>query len=523
MDSQNQFQPCNRLSRLAHSGACSKSRNLLRQGAAGAAMVSALLAGPSALAKGNSVTQVGDIFVIAMENHNFTQPASQSSPQQIFGNPAAPYINSLLTPGNPNAAQVSYALAYHNAGLNVHPSEPNYVWAEAGSDFGAHTDADPAAANGNTFYDNSPQLISHLTASGSTLSFWHLNYTPHLAGQLNNAGISWKNYQEDVQLSSSAIKSASGNNGPVNPYYGTTQFNYATKHNPMAFFADTALQNVYPLAQLFDDLNNNAVGRYNWITPNQFNDAHSTLSGGFTYNGTHYTGDSANIAQGDNFLAQVIPQIMASSAYQNNGVIIIWWDESEGGDDSSRTLQEVVISPLAKGNAYASSVPMSHSSDIKTIEEIFGLPALNNPIPSNEVSTEGGFNTVATVNDLSDLFVAGVIPSPATYSVTSDGSQVDNKTQHIKQVVHIKNTSSTPAPGPLFLVLDNLEGSISLVNAAGTTGVLAPLGSPYVSVPVGGNGTLSPNESKSVTLEFANPSNAALTYDTRVLSVVPAP
>jgi len=104
---------------------------------------------------------------------------------------------------------------------------------------------------------------------------------------------------------------------------------------------------------LFTDLENNAVGRYNWITPDQFNDAHSTLSGGFTYNAVHFTGDSANIAQGDNFLSQVIPQIMASAAYKNNGVIIIWWDESEGGDDLSRTIQEIVISPLAKGNAYA--------------------------------------------------------------------------------------------------------------------------------------------------------------------------
>src|ERR1041384_1043003 len=102
------------------------------------------------------------------------------------------------------------------------------------------------------------------------------------------------------------------------------------------------------------------------ITPNQYNDAHSTLSGGFDYNGVHYTGDSANIAQGDNFLAQIIPQIMASKAYQNNGVVIIWWDESEGGDDASRTIPEIIISPLAKGNAYASSVPMHHSSDLKT-------------------------------------------------------------------------------------------------------------------------------------------------------------
>src|SRR5437899_885754 len=266
---------------------------------------------------------IGAVFVIAMENHNFTQPPTQTNPQPILGNPAAPFMNSLITPGNPSAAQVSYATAYFNAGRGVHPSEPSYVWAEAGSDFGVHTDADPGPANGNV-YD-----------------------VPHLTRQLNAAGIPWKNYQEDVQFAASAIHSASGTSTTfINPYYGTGQFNYAVKHNPMAFFADTQLQNVYPLAQLFDDLNNNAVGRYNWITPNQFNDAHSALSGGFTYQGTHYTGDQAGIAQGDNFLSIVVPQIMATPAYQDNGVIIIWWDETEGGDDASRAIPEIVISPL---------------------------------------------------------------------------------------------------------------------------------------------------------------------------------
>src|SRR5258708_964028 len=126
----------------------------LRRNAAllGAAVAGVLLAAHQAAA--------GGIFVIAMENHNFVQPNPTSNPQQIFGNPAAPFINSLITPGNSNAVQVSYATKYFNAGKGEHPSEPNYVWAEAGSDFGVHTDADPRAANGNTFYDN----VIHLTA-----------------------------------------------------------------------------------------------------------------------------------------------------------------------------------------------------------------------------------------------------------------------------------------------------------------------------------------------------------------------
>ena len=126
----------------------------------------------------------------------------------------------------------------YNAGTGVHPSEPNYVWAEAGSDFGVHTDADPAPANGNTFYSRSN----------------------HLTGQLNALGIAWKNYQEDVEFSTSPTNSVSGTASGANLFNGSSQISYAVKHNPMAFFADTDTENVFPLAQLFSDLSDGTVG-----------------------------------------------------------------------------------------------------------------------------------------------------------------------------------------------------------------------------------------------------------------------
>lgn len=484
----------------------------------GAVVAGLLLTVPAALAnndqgddQGNSgdrnSTRVGAIFVIAMENHNLVQPNPTNSPQQILGNPAAPFLNSLMTPGNSNSVQSSFAAVYYNAGIGAHPSEPNYVWAEAGTDFGVHTDADPRSANGNTFFDQAP----------------------HLTAQLDAAGISWNNYQEDVQLSVSPTNSASGTNGPVNPYYGTTQYNYAVKHNPMAFFADSAARNVYPLSQFITDLNSNTVARYNWITPNQYNDAHSSLTGGFTYQGVHYTGDQSAIAVGDNFLSQIVPQIMATPAYQQNGVIIIWWDETENGDGTNRTIPEIVISPLAKGNAYASMIPMNHSSDIKTTEEIFHLPALNNPIPTNETTATGsGYNNVATVNDLSDLFVSDVIPAVQSVSVDRGNFILNQRSGHVYEKVIITNDGDSAIPYPLWLALDNLSANATLFNAVGATSILAPLGSPYVSIGTGdGDGDrddlLFPHQSKLVTLEFLDPTAAPISYDTRVLSVTPAP
>src|SRR5262249_5543271 len=90
-------------------------------------------------------SQIGDVFYIDIENHNFTQPngnvdTDSATREQIKDNLAAPYINSLIMPGNANAAMVSYATGYHNvlatpSGDNpsIHPSEPNYVWQESGT------------------------------------------------------------------------------------------------------------------------------------------------------------------------------------------------------------------------------------------------------------------------------------------------------------------------------------------------------------------------------------------------------
>jgi hypothetical protein len=151
------------------------------------------------------------------------------------------------------------------------------------------------------------------------------------------------------------------------------------------------------LQQLEEDLEHDRVADYTWITPDQYNDMHSTLAAGFQ----GLTGDAANIAQGDNFLSIVVPMIMASKAYKDDGAIIIWWDESENGDDFAHTVGEIVISQHAHENVgvvpYASPVNFTHSSDLRTMQEIFRLD-------------EPFLNDAANATDLSDLFGPGAIP-----------------------------------------------------------------------------------------------------------------
>jgi len=379
-----------------------------------------------------SAEEIKTVFVIAMENHNWTQPANQFSGgiQQIFQNPAAPFINSLVN-GTATAVingrqvnisqQVAFATNYRSvlataggANPHIHPSEPNYIWAEAGTNFGVFNDNDPFAPAG---------AAGALSNQDNQL---------HLTRLLDQCGVSWKSYQEDIDLVpngtsfdnvvrpkdqwTSPIKSLSGVfvNG-VNQFNGSPQFNYAVKHNPQAYFTDSnggndlstanPLRLQYaPLQQLFVDLTNNTVARYNWITPNQFNDQHTTLTGGFK----GLTGDPAKILQGDFFLQQVIPVIMASKAYRNHGAIIIWWDESEqdgvsgdNPDDLTHTIGEIVISPEAHPNEggvpFASDVFLTHSSDLRTMQEIF------------HVTRPFFLGDSIHANDLSSLFADGVI------------------------------------------------------------------------------------------------------------------
>jgi len=75
----------------------------------------------------------------------------------------------------------------------------------------------------------------------------------------------------------------------------------------------------------------------------------------------------------------------------------------------------------------------------------------------------------------------------------------------------------------LFLVLDNLSPNVTLLNADGSTSLLAPLGSPFVRVSLGEDGVLRPHETRAVKLQFLDTSNSAISYNARVLNITPAP
>jgi phosphatidylinositol-3-phosphatase len=272
------------------------------------------------------------VWVIVMENQNWSS---------IKGSKSAPYINQTLLP------QGSHAEQYFNP-PNNHPSLPNYIWMEAGTNFGILDDRSPLAGSQST--------------------------TEHLVTLLKNApngGITWRAYEENI----------SGKACPL-----SNKYPYAVRHDPFVYFDDVTdrknigssycIKHIRPFDELANDLANNSVAQYNFITPNVWNDMHDSLPPAFN-----------NIAQGDKWLAKYLPQILKSRAYREGGAIFVTWDEANTADGP---IGMIVLSPFAKGNGYSNSIHYDHGALVRTVEEIFGVtPYLGN---------------AAKQSDLKDLF-----------------------------------------------------------------------------------------------------------------------
>jgi phosphatidylinositol-3-phosphatase len=299
-------------------------------------LVGIIAAASATVATGQAKTalpaHVKTVWVIVMENQNWSS---------IKGSKSAPYMNGTLLP------MASHAEQYFNP-PNIHPSLPNYLWMEAGTNFGILDDHSPSG--------NSQSTTQHLVT---------------LLKDAPQGAIEWRTYQENI----------SGQDCPLfdrHPYF--------VKHNPFVYFDDVTdrrkpgsaycIAHVRPFEELAKDLSAKSVARYNFIAPNICNDMHDSCAP--LYN---------KVAQGDTWLAKNLPGILNSQAYHDGGAVFITWDEANTADGP---IGMIVLSPLAKGNGYSNSIHYDHGALLRTLEEIFGVtPYLGN---------------AASQPDLKDLF-----------------------------------------------------------------------------------------------------------------------
>jgi hypothetical protein len=318
------------------------------------------------------------VFVIMLENH------SQSS---VIGDPNAPYITSL-------AQQYAEAANYYGV---THPSEPNYVAAISGSNWGLNADV-------------------------PTYTYDHEN----LVDQLEAAHLTWAAYMESMPTVGDA----------TDAQYPANAALYVNKHDPFVLFDDikgspARLQHVKPYTSFAADMGSKNVPNFVWISPNQCHDMHGGVYTQVAADGSDgtpcpygSTKDDANDAalkqKADQFVKGAVTTIMASPAWKTgrSAIFVVTdendftgnkatdgWESADGCCDSPYLPQgtqflgsngqpdgtvwpggvygggkipAIVITTDGRKGGYVSQTPYNHYSLLRTIEWNWGLGYLGN-------------------------------------------------------------------------------------------------------------------------------------------------
>jgi hypothetical protein len=327
------------------------------------------------------------VFIIVLENEGFSTTFGTKSP--------AVFLNNKLRP------QGALLQNYYGIG---HNSLDNYIAMVSGQAPNPDTQADckyfvDFAATG-TAPDG--QAVGHGCVYPTSVST--------IANQLDDKMLTWKGYMEDMGNDPRREAATCGHpkiGGRDNTQQARRNDQYASRHDPFVYFHaiidhPTCAAHVVNLSNLLPDLKSEATTpNYAFITPNLCNDGHDAKCA---------NGRTGGLKAADKFLADYVPAILASPAFNHDGLLIISFDEADtqnGNGDATSCCNEprgpnipqgatvfgkpdkgpgifgdgggqvgaVLLSPLIKPGT-VSPVPYNHYSLLRSVEDFFDLPHL---------------------------------------------------------------------------------------------------------------------------------------------------
>jgi hypothetical protein len=335
----------------------------------------ALGALPFSPTAGASTNAPKHVFVITLENEGY---ASAFGP-----NSAAPYLAQTLP------SQGALLTQYYGIG---HNSLDNYIAMISGQAPNPQTQGD-CQVYSDWLGSTTPDANGQLAGVGCVLPA----SAASIAGQLQQAGLPWKAYLEDMGND----PARDGGTVCAHPALNTldrTQTasatdGYAARHNPFVYFhaiiddPGNCGSHVVNLSQLDTDLQSIATTpSYSFITPNLCHDGHDNPCA---------DGSPGGLAQINQFLQALVPKIMNSPAYQQDGLIVITFDEASLSDTSACCNEwpgpnsllpgllgpgggrtgAVLLSPFIKPGTI-SNTPYNHYALLRSVEDMFALPHL---------------------------------------------------------------------------------------------------------------------------------------------------
>jgi hypothetical protein len=370
-----------------------------------AAIFAAMLipAGPSRAAESALPGKPSHVFIIVLENEGYHITFGPASP--------ATYLKSL-------ARQGALLSDYYGIG---HFSLDNYIAMISGQGVNPVTQGD--CQNFVEFTQTGTAADGQAVGSGCV----YPATVKTIADQLAAKGLTWKAYMEDMGNIPTREGATCGHpaiGGPDGTQRAVVGDQYATRHNPFVYFhsitdTSTCNANVVTLSALTSDLQSAATtANYVFITPNLCHDGHDGGEDGRKC----VDGEPGGLISADKFLADTVPQILASPAFKQDGLLIVTFDEADidakydkatnaiklGVGDASACCDEqpgpnltpgakvfgslpdqgpgvvgpgggrigaVLVSPFIKPGT-VSNIPYNHYSLLRSLEDIFALDHL---------------------------------------------------------------------------------------------------------------------------------------------------
>jgi len=332
-------------------------------------------AAPPGVPISDYVPPIGHVFVINIENKDYEKTWENDS--------AAPYLSGTL--------RKKGVLLYNYFGT-AHESLGNYLAQISGQAPDPEIQGDCQVYR--DFTSTGVQDPGQYVGQGCVFPA----ETPTLAGQLDNAGFTWRGYMQDMKQPCRHPVL----NGPDDTQQAKVGDEYATRHDPFMYFHSIidrpqyCADHVVDLTQLQTDLKSETTTRnLSFITPDLCSDGHDSPC---------VDGRPGGLASIDAWMKVWIPRILGSAAYKDNGLLVITADESDGPQsDSSACCNEkagpnspqpgingmgggrvgaLVLSRWVQPNTW-STTPYNHYSLLASIEDIFRLPYLGFAQPAD--------------------------------------------------------------------------------------------------------------------------------------------
>ena len=240
------------------------------------------------------------------------------------------------------------------------------------------------------------------------------NLVRHFASQ----GITWRGYFQGL---------------PQTGYLGYQDGLYVRRHNPFAFYSDVVdnsaeQQNLVPLeTNLLQDIKNNKLANFTWITPDLNHDAHDGTS------------DQQALSAADAYLQTFVPQLLQSPPFQpgGDGVFLVTFDEGElagdnacGGPSDPNTcgghILQVLIGPQVK-RGYQSNTVYKQGSQLRMLCDLLGLT--NCPGDGGKAPSMSEFFQAAGVS-VSSPASGATVSSP--FNVTASGTGATGAVNHLE-------------------------------------------------------------------------------------------